>query len=1837
MFTGEGADEIFAGYSYFSTFEKSVEVHECCAFLVDDLHLSQLLRVDRCSMAHGIEARVPFLDTDFVGFAMSLNPDEKQCTSYADTKKILRAAFSDTQIPEEILWRAKLPAQDGYGQQWKKGLVKYCSEMAKTLEPVAGVTHPVALYLYHQLAPVLGAAGMCALTRTKLQDIDGERFPNLRRAWAKDKEAPSDKDEPVQKTDVAPPVESRPEDRKRFYEIEWSRAYTVPPASANDVKVVMVGHSCRPSPASTDVAMELRDADSIVFTASAGEGSSSELPAVDAALCLLQGQAALEKPPPVWICTTDTQPTAGMSSSLHAGLWGLTRACRRELPALPSWCVDLREGAQSRRSAAALVYSQALRLATGRVYGLRQSPSVEPEAAFVSDALILPRLVAPAVTPQATAVAVQLASLSELLASHTDVEQSKLDMPRMIEAYAMLENMCLQYLREAMKTLTADEVPIWHHKLLFAWCGKQPLPDTDKWPTDIKPSDVDKDLWAELQLAAQCGPALADALSFKVNYMDLLFPGGSLHMVAPTYEHDVVTMFYNSCIEAGIRCLLKLMPPEKCVTMLEVGAGVGATSQSTLPVVAGRCDRYYFTDVSDAFLHKARVRFAKYDFIDYMLCNIDADPCLQGFAPHQCDVIVATNVLHATPFIRNTLRNCSTLLKHGGYLIANEEVAIFDRAFSTTTRLHNTTFALTDGWWLFGESGDGERVGQDSPLLSWRQWQAMLSDCGFQSSYCMQGARFLLDQAVIVGRMTPAHVPTEGKGLEEGAHFFSGGLGGLALLQARLMVEGGACHLVLSSRSDRVVDGSDADWKWLANVDSCDVRRVVCDSSDQGTVRKVMRTPIGDGVVVTGIFHAAHQLADALLASQLADHFRSAYAPKVHGASALHAATGCAPLRFFNMYSSVAALFGSAGQAPHLAASQWANSMADCRRRMAAPGLTILWGVVNGFEDSPHVKDAEMSGLGAISRAMALSTLAATLLPAYRSFACMPVNWSQLLAGSTEAQGFMVAYYHLRSRPAAVQVAAGGVSAWSKKAPSASAVWLDHFQGLLDRIIGGTVDVDTPLMDAGVDSLNSVEIRSLLQDRAGGAVHVPHTLVFEYPIARQVVSFLASHSQTEALVEENVGDGTAHTHEPHRLCGKSSLLPGGLTSSEASSMSPCTNDLVQEVPYARWDITSAMSFKSEEVSQRVRHGGFVHMTEPFDNKHFSVSPAEAAAMDPQQRLLLEWGYLSLHAAKLNSDPADSGAGVFVAIIATEFGDLLAASPDAESVFAFASQGGAIAVASGRISYSLGLQGPCATINTACSSSLVALHATASALTLGECTLGLSAAVNLMLTPACTVSLAIGGFTSPRGRCFTFDQRGEGYVRCEACGGVTLRSSSKQLGPELCANAVKQDGRSASLTAPNGLAQQTLLCAILAFSSTTPEEFSCLEAHGTGTALGDPIEVRSFVEVILPKLSTRTDRLAVSSSKANVGHGESAAGFVGLLRVVLQLDFALAAPNVHLRQVNEHLLHSVRGPKCGLAAQFISLPRCSEDDTSAQAISGVSSFGYSGTIAHVMLRTTDEGNMNGPELPMVFARRAFPWHEPVHPFVQHLLSLPGGALFRSPAAGALYTAVAGHVVQGRCIFPGSGYFVMAHAAAPQDVSAQQGVYIMQPLLVETPRLVIDCEVTRGRFEVRSGTPQADASLEDVTEHCAGAYVSTAVVGWQRVDHLSVRGIKGAHASETRALYNRFDVLGLQYGPTYRVLARAWSGDHGGSASAVLRPRMAREGMEVHPADIDDAQGISLALEKMPMVFSVGSALLQGVTGELWVRRRFSLHNHSTITECCLCSDRFVLLSLGRGLV
>ena len=191
--------------------------------------------------------------------------------------------------------------------------------------------------------------------------------------------------------------------------------------------------------------------------------------------------------------------------------------------------------------------------------------------------------------------------------------------------------------------------------------------------------------------------------------------------------------------------------------------------------------------------------------------------------------------------------------------------------------------------------------------------------------------------------------------------------------------------------------------------------------------------------------------------------------------------------------------------------------------------------------------------------------------------------------------------------------------------------------------------------------------------------------------------------------------------------------------------------------------------------------------------------------------------------------------------------------------------------------------------------------------------------------------------------------------------------------------------------------------------------------------------------------------------------------------------------------------------------------------------------------------------------------------------------------------------------------------MGNAAAPEHAAALVHVYFVRPLAIEIAGLHIDCVVSAHQFEVQSGTLGASgASLVDVSEHCAGKLAAVSSIRWQREDHVSVRCTECAHASLPSGLYDQFDALGLQYGPSYRVLARTWSGYRCGSASALLRPRVARQGMRVHPADLDGAQGIALALDKLPMAFSVELALLQSVAGKLWVRH--ALRDAHRATAC-----------------
>ena len=230
---------------------------------------------------------------------------------------------------------------------------------------------------------------------------------------------------------------------------------------------------------------------------------------------------------------------------------------------------------------------------------------------------------------QPLVLGVSLAVVGRLLDAHMSLATAPLDVARLSSAYASLEALGLQYVREAALALREAAVPTWHHKLLHAWCATQPAAADAVTPAALR--GAQREVWAEVQLTERCGPRLADALSGAVAFQELLFPGGSMEAVLPVYEQAAMSAFYNACVVAAIEAVLSLLCGRRRVLALEVGAGAGGTASSVLPVLDGACERYVFTDVSEVFLRQARVRFACFGFVEYALLNIDADPRLQGF------------------------------------------------------------------------------------------------------------------------------------------------------------------------------------------------------------------------------------------------------------------------------------------------------------------------------------------------------------------------------------------------------------------------------------------------------------------------------------------------------------------------------------------------------------------------------------------------------------------------------------------------------------------------------------------------------------------------------------------------------------------------------------------------------------------------------------------------------------------------------------------------------------------------------------------------------------------------------------------------------------------------------------------------------------------------------------------------------------------------------------------------------------------------------------------------------------------------------------------------------
>tara|TARA_B110000046_G_C13023685_1_gene412596 strand:- start:3048 stop:6788 length:3741 start_codon:yes stop_codon:yes gene_type:complete len=584
-----------------------------------------------------------------------------------------------------------------------------------------------------------------------------------------------------------------------------------------------------------------------------------------------------------------------------------------------------------------------------------------------------------------------------------------------------------------------------------------------------------------------------------------------------------------------------------------------------------------------------------------------------------------------------------------------------------------------------------------------------------------------------------------------------------------------------------------------------------------------------------------------------------------------------------------------------------------------------------------------------------------------------------MLGDGTNVPAFLSGMAPPSSKPACKQAAAAQPAACSAVS----------FEAVLDaarQSAGSAVDADAPLMEAGIDSLGAVELRNQLQRLSGDGTTLPFTLIFDHPTARQVAQLLHGNMATVARMASSAVMVTDNTVQA-QVSGVSVLLPKGVSGFVMlREMSHGGNDLLCEIPATRWDSQEALAGVpgiSKDVASRVRHGAFLQNAQLFDQGFFSMPAAEAAAMDPQQRMLLERGYAALHAAGLpKARLMGSVTAVNVGQWASEFSDVLKRTDLIRSVYA--ATGYACSVTCGRVSYVLGMQGPCASYDTACSASLVANHGSMRALQRLECEDALSAGVNMILDAGAMLGNSTAGFTSVKGRSHSFDSRADGYARGEAIDALTCSKSNvseASSAPEMVGSAIRQDGRSASLTAPNGRAQQGVLNASITDAQLAPEDVALLEAHGTGTALGDPIEAGALAAVFLSN-SDGSLPLALGSLKANAGHTEPGAGLAGALKLLVQLENRAASPNAQLRSLNPHVARAFE-----VYMPFLLPTRMSQLDELSQfawLLGGVSSFGYAGTIGHLVLqcRRVQHLVLFSERASFQFKWRSFPWIDAV---------------------------------------------------------------------------------------------------------------------------------------------------------------------------------------------------------------------------------------------------------------
>ena len=795
-------------------------------------------------------------------------------------------------------------------------------------------------------------------------------------------------------------------------------------------------------------------------------------------------------------------------------------------------------------------------------------------------------------------------------------------------------------------------------------------------------------------------------------------------------------------------------------------------------------------------------------------------------------------------------------------------------------------------------------------------------------------------------------------------YLVTGGLGGIGCAVAGWLADSGAEAIVLNGR--RPPDPEAQEVISALRARGITVRVEIADVTDTAALDAMLARTDRELPPLGGVIHSVGVLSDGALGNQNWQRFEQVLWPKVLGAWHLHRATVGRDLDLFILFSSRVGVMGNPGQANHAAANAFLDQLAAHRRALGLPGQAIAWGAWSEIGEAAEQKERierQRAALGGrwFTPQQGLKAMDTLVRQDVTHSVVMSMDWDvfqeavndrpplveELLSPALEADSPSLAEDVL---PRLQSTPAGG------REGLLVSLLQEELQAVLRLRSAPSPKVG--FFDLGMDSLMAVEFRNRLNRAFADAYVVSNTAVFDYPnipaLARHLAEELAGVGAQPAPRSDPKPQQDRRPRPPSAtdhiaIVGMACRFPG------APNLAAFWHQLesgVDAVTDGRPDAGPWSGAAGDPSAETPNHrlGGFVEGLDRFDAKFFGIRPIEARMMDPRQRMLLETSWHALEDAGIDPDSIKgSRAGVYAGLGgSSEYRDLVAAAGQDDSYL-----GTAGSVAIGRIAFALGLMGPAVPVDMTCASSLVSVHQAVAALRAGEVQLALAGGVHAALSKSISQFLAEVGMLSASGRCRPFDAGADGFVRGEGCGIVVLKrlSDAEAAGDRIWGvirgSAVNQNGASAALTVPNGTAQEQVIAEALNLAGIAPADIDYVEAHATGSKLGDPIEVRATAAAC-GKGREASRPLLLGTVKSNIGHLEPAAGIAGLIKVMLAMKRGVIPKHLHFDNPNPNIDWSELG--VAVTSEAIDWPLAPGRPPRA----GISAFALSGTNAHVVV-------------------------------------------------------------------------------------------------------------------------------------------------------------------------------------------------------------------------------------------------------------------------------------------